>query len=75
MNPERSLWPSFLKKLIYSRHLQLKPETTVRSKKRKAESLFSIETDDSNKPRVVMKVKSMSTSLLLLNHLVPTRTS
>jgi hypothetical protein len=51
LNPERSLWPCyFIFKEIYAlkRQLQLKPEKTASSKKRKAESILSTDISESN---------------------------
>jgi hypothetical protein len=44
MDPERSLWPFFFEEInALKRQLQLKPEKTASSKKRKAESILSTE--------------------------------
>jgi hypothetical protein len=48
--PGKSLWPSFSKKLnALRRQLQLKPETTASSKKRKAEFILSTEINLTNR--------------------------
>jgi hypothetical protein len=53
----------------------LSPENTAGSKKRKAESILSTEINESNKPLVVMKVRTTSTFLFLLNNLVVAKLS
>jgi hypothetical protein len=70
LEPEKSLWPScFLFEEINALKMQLKPENTENSKKRKAESILSTEINESIEPLVVMKIQVRCTYLLLLNPL------
>jgi hypothetical protein len=66
---------AFLFEEINALKMQLKPEKTASSKKRKTESILSSEINVVSKPIVVMKVSSRSTCLLLLNHLALTKPS